>query len=93
MISYVTYKTLHFIGLAMVLLSLGALLSQPQTLSKRLLAMVHGIRTVAVEEEPGWAEIVGAWLREPPLREGRRAVAVTAARRAAAGRKSAYRAA
>ena len=43
MISYVTYKTLHFIGLAMVLLSLGALLSQPQTLSKRLLAMVHGI--------------------------------------------------
>jgi hypothetical protein len=44
MLPYETYKTVHFIGLAMVLLSLGALIVHQQTiLSKRTLAVTHGI--------------------------------------------------
>jgi hypothetical protein len=44
MLSFVTYKLLHFSGLAMVLVSLGGLVvHSPQFLSKRTLAITHGI--------------------------------------------------
>lgn len=44
MLSYVTYKTIHFTALAMVLLSLGAAMLHHGTgLSKRWISASHGI--------------------------------------------------
>jgi hypothetical protein len=44
MLSYATYKIFHYVGLAMVLSSLGALIvHQNNVLSKRTIAITHGL--------------------------------------------------
>ncbi len=77
MLSYATYKIFHYVGISMVLASLGALIVyENKVLTKRSIAITHGVGLVLllisgfgalaklqIHSIPGWvAAKLGLWL-------------------------------